>query len=290
LSLRVARHPGARSFLERAEAWLCRAEDRNNLILGLAYEFAEAEEPGGPGTGPGGSETLYITVDENGGVVGCAFRSPPHQLLLTDMPAAAVTLLARELAATDPDLPAVLGPADLSEAFARAWVAEVGGHWHRGTDQRLYRLDDVTSIDAPGRLRRARAVESPIADVWAEEFSRAVHLRFGPGEERIAGWITGGALWFWEDAGAPVSMAVAHGRTPRGVRVGYVYTPPDLRRRGYAGACVSALSRHLLASGRDFCVLYADRANPTTNALYQRMGYRPLADDRDHYFFRNSSL
>jgi predicted GNAT family acetyltransferase len=79
-------------------------------------------------------------------------------------------------------------------------------------------------------------------------------------------------------------MAVAHGATPRGIRIGYVYTPPDRRRRGYAGACVAELSRRLLAAGRAFCVLYADLSNPTTNALYQRMGYKPVADVTDYYF------
>jgi uncharacterized protein len=86
-----------------------------------------------------------------------------------------------------------------------------------------------------------------------------------------------------------VCMAVAHGRTPRGARIGYVYTPPERRRRGYAGACVAALSQQLLDSGLDFCVLYADLSNPTTNALYQSMGYRALTDVRDYHFDTEAS-
>jgi len=216
--------------------------------------------------------------------VGGVFRSPLQQVLLTDMPAAAVPALARVLADARHLLPAVLGPPDLAEAFARAWVALRGEAFRPGTDQRLYRLDVVTPLAGPGRLRSVRSDESALVAAWVEEFARDVHARFGPGEERIAGWIERGHVFVWEDGGVPVSMAAAHGRTPSGVRIGYVYTPPDLRRRGYAGALVATLSQRLLDSGMDFCVLYADLSNSTTNALYQRMGYRPVSDVRDYHF------
>ena len=227
---------------------------------------------------------FFATVEERGSVVGCAFLSPPHQVLLTDMPAAAGPALAGELADGYPSLPAVLGPPDLAEAFARAWVALRGGAFRPGTDQRLYRLDVVTPPGGPGGLRPVRPDEIPLVARWADEFARDVHARFGPGEERISGWIERGHVFVWEDGGVPVSMAAAHGRTPRGARIGYVYTPPELRRRGYAGALVATLSQRLLDSGMDFCVLYADLSNSTTNALYQKMGYRPLSDVRDYHF------
>jgi hypothetical protein len=74
---------------------------------------------------------------------------------------------------------------------------------------------------------------------------------------------------------------VAHGRTPKGARVGYVYTPPESRGRGYASACVAALSQGLLDGGVEFCVLYTDLSNPTSNAIYTRLGYYPIDDVRD---------
>jgi predicted GNAT family acetyltransferase len=57
-----------------------------------------------------------------------------------------------------------------------------------------------------------------------------------------------------------------------------VYTPPTWRRRGYAGACVSALSAHLLATEAQMCVLYAQLANPTSNGIYRSIGYRPVIE------------
>ncbi len=86
-----------------------------------------------------------------------------------------------------------------------------------------------------------------------------------------------GTLFVWED-GRPVSMAAAPGETPNGATVNLVYTPPALRRRGYAGACVAATSRRLLESGKRWCFLYTDLANLTTNHIYQQIGYRPVCD------------
>ncbi|HUF74626.1 MAG TPA: GNAT family N-acetyltransferase [Longimicrobiales bacterium] len=289
MTLAVVRYPTAGALLERAEPWLLRAEDSNNLLLSLCYAVAEeeAETPPGP-IAAGSSAPFFATVEEAGSVAGCAFRTPPHQVLLTEMPLEGPVALARQVAEVYPVIPAVLGPPDLAEAFAREWTSLTGTPSKPGTDQRLYRLDEVTPLDAPGRMRLARPEEVALAASWAEAFAREVHTRFGPGEEAISAWIHRGYVFFWEDAGeagfGPVSMAVAHGRTPHGARIGYVYTPPGRRRRGYAGALVAELSQRLLDCGMAFCVLYADLSNPTTNALYQKMGYRSSSDVRDYHF------
>lgn len=75
---------------------------------------------------------------------------------------------------------------------------------------------------------------------------------------------------------------VAH--TPHGARIGYVYTPPEWRGRGYASACVAGLSQRVLDSGRRFCFLYTDLSNPTSNALYQRIGYEHVCNVIDYEF------
>jgi len=273
MSLEVVRHSDARALLQRAEPWLLRSEAEHNLILSLSYEVARE-----------GADGYFATVELDGGVQGCVFRAPPHQVLLTEMPPAGPSAVARAVAGAYEEIPGVLGPPTLAEAFARAWSELRGVSYRPGADQRLYRLDRVTPLPADGRMRPARLDEVGLAVEWAEAFSRDVHQRFGPGEERLGGWIADGYVFIWEDGGTPVSMALAHGRTPAGVRVGYVYTPPERRRRGYAGALVATLSQHMLDHGYDFCVLYADLSNPTTNALYQRMGYRPLTDVRDYHF------
>jgi predicted GNAT family acetyltransferase len=79
-------------------------------------------------------------------------------------------------------------------------------------------------------------------------------------------------------------MAGWAGPTPRGVRINFVYTPPAHRGRGYATSCVAALTRHLLDPGKEFCFLFTDLANPTSNKIYRRLGYRHVCDFRDVRF------
>jgi GNAT superfamily N-acetyltransferase len=70
---------------------------------------------------------------------------------------------------------------------------------------------------------------------------------------------------------APCTRAVG-----RMVRIGPVCTPPPLRGRGYAGGATAAVSQAALDTGATQVVLYTDLANPTSNALYERLGYRPV--------------
>ena len=94
-----------------------------------------------------------------------------------------------------------------------------------------------------------------------------------------------GGFVIWED-GEPVSFAGYGSPTPNGIRVGPVYTPPELRGRGYASALVGELTARLLTGGRRLCFLFTDLANPTSNSIYQRVGYRPVADVTDWRFQR----
>jgi predicted GNAT family acetyltransferase len=68
------------------------------------------------------------------------------------------------------------------------------------------------------------------------------------------------------------------------MRIGPVYTPPDYRGRGYASACTAALSQQMLYAGYQYCFLYTDLSNPTSNRIYQNIGYE-LVCDIDSYRF-----
>ena len=91
-------------------------------------------------------------------------------------------------------------------------------------------------------------------------------------------------LYLWEDGGRVVSLVGAGGETPNGIRIGPVYTPPDARGRGYATSLTAAASADQLERGRRFCFLFTDLANPTSNAIYQSIGYEPVCD-MDQYRF-----
>lgn len=273
---RLTSHQRANRFLERAESWLLRREDANNLVLSLCYARALADVEEEPGV-------LYATVEDGDEIVGCLMRTPPHKVLVTDLPADAAQAVVETLVDRYDAVPAVLGSEPVARAVAEAWVERVGGEWRPGMRQRIYRLDEVRPPEGvPGRLRLAGPEDLELAVEWGHAFADDADVRFTSPRSAVTRWIEGGALVLWEVEGAPRSIAVASGRTPHGVRVGYVYTPPEHRRSGYASACVAALSRRLLEEdGYDFCVLYTDLDNPTSNSIYARVGYRPVEDVRD---------
>ena len=171
-----------------------------------------------------------------------------------------------------------------------AWVERRGGGWRPGVEMRIYRLDAVTPPEGvPGALREATADDLELAVAWGEGFARDAGMQFAVEEQAVRRWLNRGELFIWED-GEPRTITVAQGRTPGGVRVGYVYTPPEARRRGYASACVAAVSQRMLDGGCTFCVLYTDLSNPVSNAIYSRLGYRPLVDVRDYDLVAESAL
>ena len=270
----------ATSFLDRAKPWLLRNEAEHNLILGVAGQLES-------GSHPYEEPILLATVEGPDGVAACAFRTPPIKLGLTRVPEEAVALLVDEASILYSSLPAVMGPTSAARAFAEGWSATHGVGFEAGRRMRIFQLDRVVppANPAPGRMRQASSDELELAVEWARAFKRDTGVWDrdpGPLARRL---ISEGRLFFWEDRDSePLSMAAGMAETPNGIRVGYVYTPSEERLRGYASACVAALSQHYLDHGRRFCFLYTDLANPTSNAIYQRMGYQPVCDVEDYNF------
>lgn len=274
----IERHSDA-TFLACAEQWLLRAEAEHNLILGIARSLAD----GGHHYEP----PIYLaTVEEEREVVGCAWRTPPFKLGLTAMPAAALPTLVADVAEVYPSLPAVLGPPAEAEGFARLWAERQGVSTERGMRQRIYRLDAMRSAEAltVSGLRSPTSADEELLARWIADF-RAEARTTGPEpREWVRARLRADALFMWDADGAPVCMVGWSGRTPNGVRIGPVYTPPEHRRRGYGTAATAALSRMLLDGSARFCFLYTDLSNPTSNGIYRRIGYEPVLDVTDWDF------
>ena len=277
--LRVIRHDGARTFLQRAEPWLLEREAENNLVLGLADSLSRT-------TQDYESPLYFATVERGGEVVGCAFRTPPYKLGLTRMPVEAAPLVASDVGEVYDSLPAVLGPVDVARRVGEAWAALKGLRAVDGMRQRVHSLERVRLPvrEAAGGMRLANEGDLALVTSWVRSFVRTTGLydmrEPGPRARRL---VASGFLALWVDR-VPVSMAAFPARTRNTVRVGYVYTPDEHRRRGYAGALVAQVSRHILDSGFRRCVLYTDLANPTSNRIYHAIGYRPVQDVMDVNF------
>lgn len=270
--MQVTRYPGARAFLAATEKFLLEAEVENNLMLGIAREIAERAGAPNPAE-------YFAAVHAEHEVAGCAFRTVSDKVGITRIRnPEAVVVLATDVAAGCADAESVGGPEPSVATFAQQVAASTGRRAERRMSQRIHELNTVVPPDreARGSLRLAQPGEIARLTPWMGDMLSVM------GDERHAGEIArervlGGHLFVWDDDG-PVSMAAWTGKTPNGVRVNFVYTPPELRGRGYATSCVAALSQHLLDQGNTYCCLYTDLANPTSNAIYRRLGYRPVCD------------
>jgi uncharacterized protein len=283
----VDRLDDAESFLAEAEPLLLADEARHNLILGIAGTIRDSPE-----LHPQRSLWLVRDGDE---AVGAALRTPPYNLILArPRTPQAVAELADALVGEE--LPGVVGAEPEVAAFAELWSGRVGVGARTSMRQGVFALEQVEPPPAvPGSARVATSADRELALRWWIAFGEEVLHEGGPGRDRAEETLdhrlssARAGILIWEDDGEPVCLAGWGGPTPNGIRVGPVYTPPELRGRGYATALTAELSQRLLdgelfEGGRRFCFLYTDLANPTSNAIYERIGYRRVAESAEIVF------
>lgn len=267
--MRVVRHVDRAVFLDRAEAWLQQAEVENGLMLGL-----------GRASAPFDQDCYFATVEDDEAVVACAVRTPPYGLIVTRGPEAALDALVEHLADLDPLLPSVVGPEPWASQFAVQWAHRLDRQTAPIMRMRVFKTTRVVPPPSPvpGALRPATEGDLPTVTRWVAAFHREAHSG-SPLEPALEAQhsITQQRMFIWEHQ-HPVSIAMVGSRTDRGARIGLAYTPPDLRGRGYASACVGGLTRRLLDEGAAYCCITTDITNATTNKIYPTIGYQPVCD------------
>jgi GNAT superfamily N-acetyltransferase len=279
--MRVERVAGADEVQKRLGLLLASDEARHNLAFGI-LATARAH----PDVYP---ELDGWVVRDGSRLVGGALRTPPHNLVVLQ-PAEDRALGALAVAIED-ELPGVVAAVPEVDLFASAWAERHGLRAVTRFDQRIYVLRAlVPPGPTPGAMRLANPRDRELALEWVRAFADEASDDDGVDaariersvDARIAGAEAGLALWEFD--GRPVSLAGFGGPTPSGIRIGPVYTPPELRGRGYGTAVTAAASELLLERGYRFCFLYTDLANPTSNAIYRRIGYEPVCDSREVAF------
>ena len=279
--MRTCLHAGARQFLAAAEGFLESDPLSANVIAVVAGRVVAGEEAAG-------AEHLWATVEDlDGHVLGAAMHTPPHHLFVSRMPGEAATALADALADTGRELSGVKGAVASTRAFAEAWTALTGANSTVITEMRMYRL---------GRLVRPQAVTGGEALATPDDVElvagwfAAFHDDAQP-QSPVEDWaavaerrIAARNVRLWRDGGAPVSVAAVSAPAAGIAGVGPVYTPPLLRRHGYGAAVTAAATAAALDAGAEHVALYTDLANPTSNSIYQAIGYRPDHDAEERAF------
>lgn len=270
------------AFLDAAGPLLLADEARHNLMLGVAATARQSPElyP---------DFRAWLVVDEDGSPAAAATRTPPHNLVLARP--RSDDALALLVDAIDDDTPSVVGALPEVEQFVAGWTARTGTTPTVRFAQGIYALENVLPVrDASGAMRLQTPQDTDLLVDWLQAFEVEALHSLGEGDDRarriVEHRLTAerAGLMLWEDGGQIVCVAGFGGETPNGIRIGPVYTPPELRGRGYATALVAQLSSQLLAEGRRFCFLYTDLANPTSNAIYERIGYVRVCDSAEVVF------
>jgi GNAT superfamily N-acetyltransferase len=265
------------AYLATAGGFLRANAAQNTIMLSVA-DTLQAQ---GPAVFGNGTPLFGWWAGPDGAVRAALLHTPPYPILLTVLPPGAATALAAELAARGHCPPGVNAAPAPAEEFAAAWTERTGRPSRMGMRMRLYELGRLQPPDPypPGQARTAQEGDRELLLAWLDAF----HDESGPPgpreSQRVVGdRLTFGGLVFWEHEGAPVSLAGWAKPAAGLARVGPVYTPPGLRGRGFGGAVTAAVTRAALDGGAVGVVLFTDLANPTSNTLYQRLGYRAVTD------------
>ncbi len=276
--LTVERFSSAREFSRAAEQFLVAREAENNLLLGITDDVIR-------GATFGDEPPYFAVARRDGAVTAAVIRTPPFGVSIADTSDDdAIDLLAEDVRGVYPDLSGAIGPIRPTERFVAKWESLTTQRRSVRANERIYRCGSVTRARSPrGEMRAFRDGDRQYAQQWMKLFisesklPRRSDAQMMEGIDRHISNPDGG-IFFWEVDGEVVSMAGAGGRTPNGVRIGPVYTPPNERGKGYGTALVADVTTMMLERGRRFCFLFTDLANPISNSIYAQIGYVPVID------------
>ena len=282
--MRVERPADAATFLRDASTFLVEREAQHCLMLGVAGNIARGSFDMPP------DGYLGIVRDEEGEVVAAALMTTPWKMVVSEVEdrhlSAVAAALAEDIATSQAAqaFSGVLGGIPVAHAIVEAWCRPRDLVPAVSMREHIYRIERL--VEPPpieGAARRATTADRDLLVDWVADFQAEA---LGDQSRESAALGVDRALsrgertyWLWEVDGAPVSVAASAGPTPNGIRIGPVYTPRDHRGHGYASAVTAAVTKAELAvPGRRFVFLFTDIGNPTSNKIYQAIGYERVGD------------
>jgi uncharacterized protein len=281
MSIEVFRDKTVHNFLEHAGPLLYKNEPENSLMLGTCENLTIT---------PPKTEPVLLRLLENGVTVSAAIQTPPLNLILTSANRLQVETLAHYLTENNLSVPGVAGPAAVAEAFAEYWSQLNVKTHHLGMSQKLYKLEKVNFPPAVnGEFEVVSQHKLNMVTAWLMAFAKeslpeSERRDENAWREYAQRMINNKHAHFWTVNKNPVAVACASRPTANGMSVSFVYTAPEFRKNGYASALVAQLSQKILNMGMKFCVLYTDVTNPSSNKIYQTLGYSEISESRQYCF------
>lgn len=275
-------YPTAADFLSGVGKYLAKDEARYGLINGIATALVKYPERASQ------INPWFCSIGIGTKINAAAIRTPPHNIILAYFSGDLDVIVEKLVAAVYEKfkaIPGVVGDKELADIFAMQWCDTFNLKIRHKMEQRIFRLNKVNNVPlCSGHFRPATMADKELVVKWVHAFHIDTGMeKMGEPEADITPLLEQGWLFLWEDS-RPVSMAWKRETTDKGMSISGVYTPPELRGKGYATSCVAELSRNILQSGKEFCMLYTDLANPTSNSIYKKIGYHEVANSVDYAF------
>ncbi len=242
-------------------------------VLALLARVPEGDE------GP----PVLLSVHRDGVLAAAAVRTSLRDLIVSGLPAECAAATVEVLAPGDPHLPGAVGPRPEAQAFAQCWSACTGASMHERRALRTFALHQLAPpVGVPGAARRAGASDLALLAQWREDFAneatgglRGHGTALQQGRRSLA---AGAVTMLWEHTGQPLAWASASAPVAGMSRIGPVYTPPRYRGHGYGSAVTAAAAGWAQQARTKHVILHTDLANPISNAIYPRIGFRPMHD------------
>ncbi len=285
--MKVTFHSDIEAFCDLCFPFLLKNEAENNLLFGILnnlkrnlHTYSEDHPP------------ILISIADNDILKLVSIRTPPfNQAISYTQNLAAIHSLVEELTYKKVEIPGILGFKEGALKFAQLWAEKNNIAYHLDMHERIYQLKIVNPATlGPHVFEPATRADSQLIFEWTKAFIKEALTENSPDEQstlqkNIENAIERKMTYFLKVNDESVSMAKKAGTTPNGQTINAVYTPPEKRRKGYGTEVVAKLSKKILDEGKKYCYLFTDLANPTSNKIYQKIGYQPVIDI-DVYLFQ----
>jgi predicted GNAT family acetyltransferase len=279
--LTLKHHNSASEFLTAAQPLLMQAEIQHCVMLSAPLRMRDKPNKHDVGS-------YFATIEQNGKTIAAAFCPPRKWLNLTALPRDAITLLVEDMRLHQAMPELVVAHAETASQFAQTWSKANGISYSEDYGLRIYQLERVIPPrTTSGALRLGEIKDEKLVAEWSEAFDDEVD--FGDASAIKGLMLTAlqeQRLYLWDDGG-PVSMLARNAPTQNSDRVSVVYTPPELRGKGYGAAANAALAQIILDSGKRYACLFADINNPVSNKMYLKIGYEVVCDVARYKFLAN---
>ncbi len=277
--MKLIRYSNPRQFQKATSDLLLAREAVHCVLIGVLESLIH--DPGRY------SEFHLAAIQKHDRIIAVFLMTPPHPFHMTAIPEQAWPLVIDYAQQLPDPISGAAGPEDTAPRFAELWREQSGAQVSQVMRQGIYQLQEVTFPVPPGGdMRQAQFDDFEWLVAWDKGFciDARIPQQLPKVEESLRRALDQRRSFLWVVKNEPVAMARVVGATPSGSRMGGVYTPRELRRRGYATELMACLSRKILEDGKKFCFLYTDLDNPTSNSIYQKVGYRPVCNAQQCHF------